>query len=179
MTELTCLLCFSFFLRFRSSCLCLICLASSMLYRDALSMYRPGCWCWCGTSSVPASRVRKPRGCYCPRTCDAKSSRGLVCIFLFPSRCLPLSLSRSHLFTTHCILLVCQSSCVHVVPINPQDLLLGRPMFHTQTHAQTRALTTVFPPSRICSIFPQESGGTRPISLILPVSSCLALKMCV
>lgn len=91
-----------------------------------------------------------------------------------------LSLSRSHLFTTHCILLlVCQSSCVHVVPINPQDLLLGRPMFHTQTHAQTRARTTVFPPSRICSIFPQESGGTRPISLILPVSSCLALKMCV
>lgn len=94
---------------------------------------------------------------------------------------LPLSpsLSRSHLFTTHCILLVCQSSCVHVVPINPQDLLLGRPMFHTQTHAQTRARTTVFPPSRICSIFPQESGGTHPISLILPVSSCLALKMCV
>lgn len=124
MTELTCLLCFSFFLCFLSSCLCLICLASSMLYRDALSMYRPGCWCWCGTSAVPASRVRKPRGCYCPRTCDAKSSRGLVCIFLFPSRCLPLSLSLS--FIHHSLYIagmpkLMRTRCTH----KPSGLAVG------------------------------------------------------
>lgn len=168
-TELTCLLFFTSFLCALYLCLFLICLASGMLYGDALSMHRPGCWRWSGTYAAPPSRVGKPCGCDCPLPCDAKASRGLVCIFLLPS----LRLSCS--FTHDCILLVCQSSHMHVVSINPQDMLLGRPTF-TLSCMNRHTRTTVFPPSRICSIFPQESCGIRPISFILPVSSCLALK---
>lgn len=116
----------------------------------------------------PPSRVVKPFGCDCPLPCGAKASTGLV-IFLLPSLYLSCS------FTHDCIVLVCQSLRMHIVSINPQDLLLGRPTF-TLIHMNTLAHTAVFPSSRICSIFPHESCGIRPISFILPVSCCLALK---
>lgn len=69
----------------------------------------------------PPSRVVKPCGCDCPLPCDTKASTGLV-IFLLPSLYLSCS------FTQNGIVLVCQSSHIHIVSINPKDFLLGRPM---------------------------------------------------
>lgn len=66
---------------------------------------------------------------------------------------LSLCLSLTHLFTTHCILLVRQSSCIHVVTIKPSGLASGEAHV-PHSDARTHARTTVFPPSRICSIFP-------------------------
>lgn len=54
----------------------------------------------------------------------------------------------------------------------PAGHAVGEAHVHTHRHEHT----AVFPSSRICSIFPRESCGIRPISFILPVSSCLALK---
>lgn len=76
-------------------------------------------------------------------------------------------------FKHDCILLVCQDLHKHVISINPQEMLLGRPTF---TFVHTNARAAVFPPSRICSVFPHDSCGIRPISLFLPVSSLLAAK---
>lgn len=59
-----------------------------------------------------------------------QSRGGLVCVFLFPS----LLLSPS--FIHNCLLLACQGSRMHIVPINPQDMLLGRPTF-TLSHVNT------------------------------------------
>lgn len=92
------------------------------------------------------------------------------------SLCLPLTLpsvSLVHSHTTvYCWCAKARASTSY--PQTPRTCCWGCPRSHSA--ARTHARTTVFPPSRICSIFPHESCGIRPISFILPVSSCLALK---
>lgn len=87
------------------------------------------------------------------------------------SLCFP-SPSRSRSFTVYS-----RRAKARAHPPSPQTLRTccwGCPRSHSA--AWTHARATVFPPSRICSIFPHESCGIRPISFILPVSRCLALK---
>lgn len=100
-------------------------------------------WDFCGALVY---RVRKPSGCDCPLPCDAKASKRIsLCFPLHPS-----SVSRS--FTHDCRLLVCQSSRIRVVSIDPQDMLLGMPTF-TLSRVNTRT-HDCFPAKQDLSYFP-------------------------
>lgn len=91
--------------------------------------------------------------------------------------CFPLTLPPSLSFIHTWLFIADVPRLVHVRHIHkPSGYAMGEAHIHTQAHEHMHTRTTVFPPSRICSIFPHESCGIRPISSFLPVSSSLALK---
>lgn len=132
-TELTCLLFFSSFLRALYLCLFLICLAPGVLYGDALFMHRPGCCCWSGTFVAPPSRVGKTLWLWLSSTLWCQSIQRI-------SSCFPLTLPPSLSFIHTRLYIVSVPKLAHTrCNHKPSGHAVGDAHVHTQPHEHTHA----------------------------------------